>query len=136
MKRSGFYKRDFGELDSLFSLIGIFFEESGIPDEIRFSVDLSVEEVFTNLVKYNAEGPDEIGFELEFQDNTLYIRFTDRQLQPVDMSETAPVDLDAYHREGRVGGLGLHLVKQFMDRMLHEVNGDFATITLIKKTGN
>lgn len=128
------FKRDFDELEKIFSFIGSFFNEQGIGQDHRFGVELSVEEVFTNMVKYNATAPHDIGIEFEFvfDDNSLFIRFRDQEEKPFDLSSLSPVDLKTYHDEGRVGGLGIHLVRQFMDDIHYEVNGNLTTITLIK----
>lgn len=126
------YKRDFSELENIFSFIGSFFNEIGIGQNHRFGVELSVEEVFTNMVKYNASEPEDIGIEFEVEKDSLYIRFKDKEEKPFDLSALNPVDLKKYHEEGRIGGLGIHLVRQFMDNIDYEVNGNSTTITLMK----
>ncbi|MFU8859277.1 MAG: ATP-binding protein [Cyclonatronaceae bacterium] len=132
MKRMHSFRRDFGELDKIFGFIGAVFSEYGISDEHRFSIDLSVEEVFTNLVKYNSDATRDIDIEVEYDNTLLLVRLFDNQDKPFDVSAVKPVDLDAYHREGRIGGLGIHLVHQFMDEVKHEVNGNTTIITLIR----
>ncbi|TVQ12006.1 MAG: ATP-binding protein [Balneolaceae bacterium] len=133
MKRSHLFRRDFGELENIFSFLGVFFSEFGIGEEHRFSVDLSVEEVFTNMVKYNTEASRDIDIEIEYDEGSLIVRLFDDQNKPFDVSAVKPVDLDAYHKAGKIGGLGIHLVHQFMDDVRHEVNGNLTTVTLIKK---
>lgn len=133
MKRMHSFRRDFGELENIFGFIGTVFSEYGIGDEHRFSIDLSVEEVFTNMVKYNADASGDIEIEVEYDAGSLFVRLLDHQLKPFDVSAVKPVDLDAYHKEGRIGGLGIHLVHQFMDEVKHEVNGNITTVTLIRK---
>jgi serine/threonine-protein kinase RsbW len=133
MKQIRSFKRNFNELENIFTFTGSFFSEYGIGEDHRFGVELSVEEIFTNMVKYNTSAPDDIGIEFECDETSLFIRFTDHEDRPFDVTAGSPVDLKAYHEAGKTGGLGLHLVRQFMDDILYEVNGNMTTITLIKK---
>ena len=53
------FRRDIGSLDEIFSFAAGFETENGIDDSVSYFLDLTLEELFTNLVRH-ASGGDEI----------------------------------------------------------------------------
>jgi anti-sigma regulatory factor (Ser/Thr protein kinase) len=68
-----------------------FFEAARIPTDHRFGVQLGLEELFTNLVKYGA-GSHPIEIELVRRDSVLLASLTDQDVEPFD--PTAAPDAD------------------------------------------
>ena len=54
------YKRSFDEIARIVADTAQFFAEHEINDELRMKVDLSLEELFVNMVNYNTETDREI----------------------------------------------------------------------------
>ncbi len=79
-------------------------------------IDLILEELFTNVVKYGFKDNKEhdIDLSLSCDDTSLSIRMEDDG-EPFDlMAQQAPDTRCAIEKRG-VGGLGIHLVKHFID---------------------
>lgn len=115
MRRS--FERSFGALGAIFESIGQFFEREGIDGRHRQVVDLAVEELFTNAVKYNPDNPHRIVLELRRDGGELAIVMTDVESEPFDITSMPEVDIDRPLDERQPGGLGIHLIREMMDRV-------------------
>ena len=96
-------------------------------------LQFGVEEIFTNLVKYNSESSNDITIELSVEDGRFALSLVDQDVHSYDLTRTPPVDTTKPLHERTPGGLGIHLVKQMMDDVLYEYNDRTAKITLIKQ---
>ena len=47
------FKRDINSLDKIFGIINSFINTEGIDDAIAITMNLVVEELFTNMLKYH-----------------------------------------------------------------------------------
>lgn len=108
--------RSIDYLSDLFDFLQIFFVRHGIPRSISFPVSLAAEEIFTNCVKYNPEGGDDIAVHLEHKGGYLELTIVDPGPE-FDPNLTPAVKMDIPLKERKVGGLGIHLVRQLMDKM-------------------
>ena len=57
-------------------------------------------------------------------------------MDPFDITETAEVDTKQSLEERRVGGLGIHLVNEMMDKIEYEYKDRQSKIILIKHLEN
>jgi serine/threonine-protein kinase RsbW len=96
-------------------------------------LDLIVEELFTNLVKYGGNAREEIRIALDREPGRLVIVLQDFDSERFDLTQTKPVDIDAPLRERRPGGLGIHLVKRMADDVRYDYANRVSTITVIKR---
>ena len=126
------FKRDLKSLDEIFKFINEFSAKTGVDESVVFTINLVVEELFTNMVKYTYENSNEILLELKKEENNLIIYLTDFDVEPFDISKTAEVDTKQSLEERRVGGLGIHLVKQMIDKIEYEYKDRQSKIILIK----
>ena len=115
MRRS--FERSFNALATVFESISRFFEREGIDARHRQVVDLAVEELFTNCVKYNPDSPHRILIELSRDDAELTIVLTDLESEPFDITARPEVDVHRSLDERQPGGLGIHLIREMMDRV-------------------
>jgi serine/threonine-protein kinase RsbW len=96
-------------------------EQLSVDPEVAFKVELALEELVVNVIYYAYQEDDgdlEIGCTLE--DRTclcISIRDWGRAFNPLDRE--AP-DISQDISERKVGGLGVHLVKQMVDRIDYE----------------
>jgi sigma-B regulation protein RsbU (phosphoserine phosphatase) len=128
------FRRDIAELDEVFDLVERFFASIDAGDAARNSVALAAEEIFTNLVRYNAEGGDQIEIHLKLEDDSAVLRITDFNAPPFDVRFDAPkVEVGQPLEERSPGGLGLFLVKTMMDRVEYSHEGGNSTVTLYKR---
>ncbi len=90
----------------------------------------AVEEVFTNMVKYNPSGPSTIGFGADVHDGRLVVRLVDDQAHEFDPLTAPDPDLQKKIAERKPGGLGIYLVKAMVQSVEYDRNGTVNTITL------
>ena len=126
------FKRNLNSLDEIFNFISEFMTDQKIDNSLTFTITLAVEELFTNIVKYNKSSTSDIQIDLDKNNNDLRISLTDFDSEPFDITETKEVDVDQHLEERKVGGLGIHLVRQMMDDIHYEYKNRTSKITLIK----
>jgi len=125
------FPRDIAALDQVFEFINRYLSEQGISGEAAYSVDLAVEEIFTNLVKYNRGGND-IDIELECENTILTVKLCDHDVDRFDITEVAMVDTTLPLSERQPGGLGLHMARHAMDQIEYSYIDRTSMITMRK----
>ncbi|MFQ5602073.1 MAG: ATP-binding protein [bacterium] len=126
------FKRDLKSLEKIFTFIDAFCDQNQIDESVSFTLKLVVEELFTNMVKYNDVSQHAILLELSKQDQNLIIRLTDPDAEAFDITKTKDVKVDKHLQDRKVGGLGIHLVKKFVDQIDYEYENRKSQITLTK----
>ncbi|HEY0592904.1 MAG TPA: ATP-binding protein [Thermoanaerobaculia bacterium] len=127
------FRRDVEALGEVFELVDAFFSREALSANLRFPVDLAVEEIFTNFVKYNAGAPSDITVSLRRDRDELVVSLTDSEAVRFDPTRLPPPDVNAPLAERSPGGLGIHLVKNVMDRVEYEHGDRRSTVTLYKR---
>ena len=117
MVREREFPKQIASLEEVFGFLEGFYAEEGIRTRTGLSLSLVVEELFTNLVKYNTASRNPIVLRLSKEDGRAHLELVDRDVDRFDPSTVAPVDVDAPMAERRPGGLGLHLVRAIVDRI-------------------
>lgn len=128
----GSFERDFGALGEVFAFTERFAEANRVDEPLRYSINLVVEELFTNMVKYNTGGGHAIGIRMDVRDGTLRIELVDDDVDPWDPNEAPAVKLDQPIEERKPGGLGLYLVRSIVDELKYEYTNRQMTVTAIK----
>ncbi len=128
----GRFARTFDSLEAIFGFAEEFFGREGIDKRHRFAVNFALEEIFTNMVKYNANNSNQIQIGLERADDKLLVTLTDFDVEPFDVTQVGEVRTDQPLEERKIGGLGLHLTKKMMDRVDYDYTDRRSTITLTK----
>ncbi len=127
------FRRSFDALERVFAFTARFFVEERIDSRHRFDVDLAIEEIFTNMVKFHPRGSGEISIGLERAGDELQITLRDFDVDSFDVSRAGGVDVSLPLEERRPGGLGLHLTRKVMDEIRYEYRDRCSTVTLIKR---
>lgn len=127
MKKS--YKRSFDQLAEIVADTADFFARRNIDDSLRMKVDLSVEELFVNMVNYNTETDREILLEMRPVDGGLEVSLTDFDVERFDPRLAKEVDIDAPLADRVPGGLGLYLVLKMADAIHYEYHDRTSRIT-------
>lgn len=130
------FKRSMHSLDDIFDFIGAFVNTNGIDQASIYTINLAVEELFTNMVKYNPESAYDISIGIDKTANNLVVTLIDTDVEPFDMTQTADVDVTKSLEERKAGGLGIHLIKKMVSRIEYEYSNRQSRITLIKHLEN
>ena len=123
------FERDLRSLDAITRYVAEFFEAAAISGENDLYVNLVIEELFTNAVKYSPEGGD-VTIALTKQDGDLVIRLSDHDVEPFDVTTAPDVDTSLPVKDRRRGGLGLHLVKKIARDVTYQYVDRCSVITV------
>ena len=127
-------KNDVAEMQKLRDAVQIFCEQNQLSEDIVFVLDLCLEELVTNVIKYAHQdsAEHEIQIDLSLQEDLLILEITDdgRSFDPTQIPEP---DLDLPLEERQIGGLGIHLVRNYVDSMRYKRKGNQNITTLQKR---
>lgn len=105
------------ELRMIEKFLTEFSEQHDLPLEVLFQIQLSLEEIFTNVVSYGYDDDStehEIEIVLSRNRQTVTVEIADDGC-PFDPLQDAPeMDADSALEERRVGGAGIALTKTMM----------------------
>ncbi len=127
------YKRSFEEIQKIVADTEQFFAQGNIDESVRMKVDLSLEELFVNMVTYNTETTCDIVIEMKAIDNGIKVSLTDCNVDRFDPTGSGKVDVDAPLADRTPGGLGLYLVLKMADSINYEYHGRTSKITFTNK---
>lgn len=126
------FARGLDSLDAIFVFLSERIEALELDPGSGFAVNMAVEELFTNMVKYNRSGTGGISIAVSGQPDGVEIRMVDFDSEPFDITSMAEVDTTAPLEARRPGGLGIHLVRCLMDEVQYEYKSRRTTIRLFK----
>ena len=126
------FGRSIDSLGEIFSFLKEAKEAFELDDRASFSVNMSIEELFTNMIKYGTGGDSAIEIGIKRDDSVLTVHLLDVDSEPFDLTDLDSVDISAPLEERRPGGLGIHLVKCFMDEVSYEYKNRVTRIRLVK----
>jgi anti-sigma regulatory factor (Ser/Thr protein kinase) len=99
------------------------------------TIDLVVEELFTNMVKYSPESIAEVDVRLERIDGGVEVTLTDHDVEPFDVTQRPEVNVDLPIEQRKPGGLGLHLIRRLTDSVEYRYSSeDRQSRIIIRKT--
>ena len=126
------FKRDVAALEKIFRFTNEFSSAKKISKSATFAMNLAIEELFTNIIKYSADNGNDISIHLDIAGDDLVIKITDFDVERFDITEWSNLDVGKSLEERKVGGIGLHLVRNMVDKITYEYEGRTACITLVK----
>ena len=111
-------RTELSELASLAAFVERFAAAEALPAEVAFQLNLVLEELVTNSVSHGKAGTagGTIRLRLERNGDVVEADLVDEGVA-FDPNTIAPPDLDAPLAERPVGGLGVFLVRQFVDEL-------------------
>jgi len=110
-------------------------EKIGCSMKNQMHIDLASEELFVNVANYAyapATGPVTIKMEVAEDGSSVAITFTDSGI-PYDPLAKEDPDITLSSEEREVGGLGIFLIKKYMDDIRYEFKDGQNNLTIIKK---
>jgi anti-sigma regulatory factor (Ser/Thr protein kinase) len=117
--RRGF-RREIDALDEIFRFLEDFVAAAAIDERTAFTINLVVEELFTNMVRHNTGGGDVIDLGIGRVGDTLRLELIDFDVEPFDPAGVPAPPLAAGIGERRPGGLGIHLVQAMVDDLNYD----------------
>ena len=121
------------EIERIHGLLEEFGATHSLPDSAIFALTLSLDEVLTNIISYGYEdaGVHEIDLGIDVNGGQVVVTVSDdaRAFNPLEVPEP---NLDVELEERRIGGLGIHLVRNFMNSLSYARENGRNILTLTK----
>ncbi|MDE1902628.1 MAG: ATP-binding protein [Alphaproteobacteria bacterium] len=123
------------EIAPLAERVSAFCAERRVSESVAFRINLALEELLTNTIKYGYadQGAHEIAIELQRSSNGVTVEIVDDG-KPFDLTQVPTPDLDAPIEQRAIGGLGIHFVRTMMDEVRYCRDGSRNRVTLVKRT--
>ena len=127
------FKRTLDALDDLFKYLEEFIESQEVDPATAYAINLAVEELFTNMVKYSPEGKELISVCLEAIDREVKVVLEENGVEPFDVTRPNDEAIEKRLSERTPGGLGLFIVRQMVDDVRYQHENGCSRITIIKR---
>jgi serine/threonine-protein kinase RsbW len=126
-------KSSLSELDKLCRELEKLGRTIGLSKKCVFEINLALDELFTNIISYGFPDDEEHLIEITItpQNKMLCLCIEDDGV-PFNPVEVNQPDLQCNIEECKIGGLGIHLIKNLMDEVCYERCGDKNVLTLKK----
>ncbi len=129
------FPRSFDALGDIYEFTEQVMADADIDDAVRYPVHLAMEELFTNMVKYGPDNPNDVLLDVAARDGGVTVTLTDFDVDEFDVTAEREVDT-SMPLDGRVpGGLGLHLVQLMVDSLEYEYHERQSTVRFTKESG-
>jgi anti-sigma regulatory factor (Ser/Thr protein kinase) len=127
-------KNSLSELSTLGSSLEQFGEVLGLSSKILFEITLSIEELFSNIISYGYtdDAVHWIKVAISHEDDMIIIRLEDDGI-PFDPLAAEEPDCECPIEQRKIGNLGIHLTKRFMDDIVYERLENKNILTVKKK---
>jgi anti-sigma regulatory factor (Ser/Thr protein kinase) len=126
------FKKATSSLGDIFAFLDEQMSGTPVSSADHYGVHFVVEELFTNMVKYGTASSLDVSVDLEIRERTLVLRLIDHDVDRFDPNFAPVVDPATPLSDRRIGGLGIHLVKQMVNDLQYDYTGRCSTITIIK----
>lgn len=114
------FTRSFDAIPDIFEFTADVFARQRIDPRLLPVVDLTVEELFTNMVKYSTTSNAAVLLEMSGVEGGVEVAMTDYDVEPFDVTRTPDVDVTLPLAQRAPGGLGLHLIRRLVDCIDYE----------------
>ncbi len=103
-----------------------------LPDDITFRLDLCLEEAVHNIISYgySDQGPHQIDVKITYDADSLALEVEDDGIAFDPLSVPVLVRPSTL-AEAKIGGWGVHLIRQFSDRCYYERRGEKNRLKLL-----
>ena len=128
-------KNDLSELARIAQEIEAYGESHGWPVKWILNLNISLDELITNIVSYGYQDCEEHEIRVTVSDRggSLMVVLEDDGSAFNPFTSAPEPDLDASIEERKIGGLGVYFVKTLMDEATYERVGNRNRITLIQR---
>lgn len=104
-----------------------------LDEDLLMQIKLAMEEAVVNVINYAYPIGEKGEITIDFDGNTDSMKFIIKDFgKPFNPLEVPEADISLGVDEREIGGLGIFLVRQIMDKVIYERKGDSNILTLIK----
>ncbi|HVO89265.1 MAG TPA: ATP-binding protein [Casimicrobiaceae bacterium] len=118
------FPRSFDSIPAIVEFTHEAFVHAQVDPALHASVDLVLEELFTNMVKYEAPAATPVRIAMAKIEGGIEVTLVDCGVEPFDVTHSPEVDTSQPIEQRKPGGLGLHLVRQLVDSLRYEYCAD------------
>ncbi len=127
---------DIETIPQLNEFVDIACEEAGLDMAMTLNLNLAIEEAVVNVMNYAyPNGKGDVQVDIKTDSDSIVVVLKDSGI-PFDPTKKGDVDTTLSVEERPIGGLGIHLVKQIMDKVSYLRHDNQNILTLEKKTNN
>jgi anti-sigma regulatory factor (Ser/Thr protein kinase) len=128
------FPKDIKSLKSIYRFIQRFTGHNRLDPSWNNIINLILEELFVNTVKYNPGTSGKVRIRLDACSDRIVMTLTAVNIDPFDITQTEPFDAGKHYQSMRRGGLGIPLVKHLVDDIRYHYNEETrcSTLTLIR----
>lgn len=112
------FKRSFDVLDELVAFTDEAMAGSALDEPERQAVHFTIEEIFTNMVKYAATGDPRVIIEIDNLGREVAVTLIDHDVAPFDPTTAPDAEVNLPIEQREPGGLGLHVLR----RLVHSLS--------------
>jgi anti-sigma regulatory factor (Ser/Thr protein kinase) len=130
-------RNNLAELAKLNEWINEFAGDIGVSAENTFTLNLVVAEAVTNIIvhAFKDEGEHKLSIKLEYRQNQFTIELIDDG-QPFDPTQHPPIEFPRTLAEAGEGGLGIHLIRHYTDKIHYRRQANQNILTLVITTNS
>ena len=133
LRKSLVLPNDTQEVPRLNDFVAEVCEAVGLDSIVAMQVKLAIEEAVVNVMKYAYPQGTRGDVTIEAVSNDVRLKFTIIDSgKPFDPTVLPEVDTTLPAKERRIGGLGIHIVRQFMDSINYERSGNLNILAIRK----
>ena len=114
------FRRSVDALPEIFEFTADAFTRENIDASLLNTVNFTVEELFTNMVKYSSMSSAAIDLILTAITDGVEVELTDHDVEPFDVTQSPDVNIDLPIEQRTPGGLGLHLIRRMVDSIEYQ----------------
>jgi len=111
-------KNNYGELERLQECVEEFLCQHGVEAKVIYTMNLALEEMVTNVIKYGYDDADEHTIQVDIEKTTQLVQAVvsddGHEFNPLNR---ATPDTSIPLEEREIGGLGIHLVRKMLDEV-------------------
>ena len=132
IQRSITLPNDISTISQLSEFVETVCEEKGLDMALTMNLNLALEEAVVNVMSYAyPDSQGDVKVDIMIDDQKVVSTLTDSGI-PFDPTQKGDVDTTLPAEERPIGGLGIHLVKQIMDKVSYQYVDNQNILTLEK----
>lgn len=127
------FPKSYDSLQDIHDYLRVFYAQHDLSDTARYTLDLAVEELFTNMVKYAPESARDIDVKISCDGATAELCLVDHEVAEYDVTQAPAVDPQRPTATIKPGGLGIHLIRNMAQDFRYDyINGDSIVTVVVR----